>query len=278
MRLATVRTGGNTRATVLDADDRHHPLPAPSVDALLAVPGWSEIARKALDESPLAGDVSFAPVVVAPRKVICCGLNFADHIREMSRPLPDYPTLFAKFADTLIGAHDDVLVPLPAQGGVDWEAELAVVVGATLTRADEGSAARAIAGYTIANDVSMRDWQHRTSQWLQGKAWDASTPVGPVVVTPDSIDPAAGLTVHCEVDGVARQSGNTRQLVFGAPALLSYISAFTTLRPGDLILTGTPGGVGSASSPPQYCHDGSRVITEIGGIGRLDNVVRFIAV
>ncbi len=276
MRLATVRLGEGTRTTVLDADGRHHLLPAPSVDALLATPSWWETARRALDDAPVIEELTLAPLVLNPRKVICCGLNFADHITEMGRPLPEYPTLFAKYADTLTGANDDILVPPAAQGALDWEAELAVVVGATLARADCDTAARAIAGYTIANDISMRDWQHRTLQWFQGKAWDASTPVGPVLLTPDEADPVCGLTVSCTVDGELRQRASTRQLVFDPPALLAYISAFTTLRAGDLVLTGTPGGVGSAAQPPTYLRDGSRVVTNIDGIGQLDNTVRFV--
>lgn len=277
MRLATVRRAERTQATVQDADGRHHPLPAPSVEALLAIPSWAETARRALDERPLTEEFSLAPVVVNPGKVICCGLNFADHITEMGRALPEYPTLFAKYADTLIGADDDILVPPAAQEALDWEAELAVVVGATLVRADRDTAARGIAGYTIANDLSMRDWQHRTLQWFQGKAWDASTPVGPVLITPDEVDPVAGLTLRCTVDDQVRQESNTRELVFDAPSLLAYISTFTALRIGDLVLMGTPGGVGSAAKPPTYLRDGSRMVTEIENLGRLDNTVRFIA-
>ena len=276
MRLATIRLGETTRATVLDPDGGHHLLPAPSVDALLATPDWPEAARRALDDAPVGARVELAPVVTHPGKVICCGLNFTDHITEMGRPLPEYPTLFVKFPDCLIGAHDDIAVPPAAQGALDWEAELAVVVGATLRRSDRAAAAGAIAGYTVANDISMRDWQQRTAQWFQGKAWDATTPVGPVLCTPDEVDPVAGTTLSCTIDGELRQQADTRQLVFDCAALLSYISAFTTLRAGDLVLTGTPGGVGSAAKPPSYLGDGSRVVTDIDGIGRLDNTVRFL--
>ena len=153
---------------------------------------------------------------------------------------------------------------------------MAVVVGTTLCRADRDEAAGAIAGYTVANDISMRDWQHRTLQWFQGKAWDASTPVGPVLLTPDEADPVSGMTVSCTVDGELRQRASTGQLVFDSAALLAYISAFTTLRPSDLVLTGTPGGVGSAAQPPTNLRDGSRVVTKIDGIGQLDNTVRFV--
>jgi acylpyruvate hydrolase len=157
---------------------------------------------------------------------------------------------------------------------LDWEAELAVVVGSPLRRASESESATAIAGYTVANDISVRDWQNRTLQWFQGKAWDATTPVGPVLVTADELDPTAGLEVRCDVNGEPRQRGNTSTLVFGPATLLSYISQFTLLRPGDLVLTGTPGGVGMGMNPPQYLADGDVVRTEIEGIGVLQNVVR----
>ncbi|TMR35611.1 fumarylacetoacetate hydrolase family protein, partial [Nonomuraea zeae] len=184
-----------------------------------------------------------------------------------------HPTLFAKYADTLTGPAAEIR--LPAGLDVDWEAELAVVVGAEIRGASRAEAAAAIWGYTIANDVSVRDWQRRTLQWFQGKAWDRTTPVGPVVVTADELDPAAGLQVVCRVDGVERQRGDTRSLVFDAAALVAYVSTFTRLRPGDLVLTGTPGGVGMAMTPPAYLTDGAVLETEISGIGVLRNRIAF---
>ncbi|MBF4161422.1 fumarylacetoacetate hydrolase family protein [Nocardioides acrostichi] len=210
----------------------------------------------------------------APGKVICCGLNYGDHIVETGRQRPEFPTLFAKYADTLIGPDDDIELPRGLE--VDWEAELAVVVGAELRRATREQARECIGGYTVANDISVRDWQRRTLQWFQGKAWDATTPVGPVVVGPHDLDPEAGVEVICRVNGVERQRGNTATLVFDAPALLAYISTFTVLRPGDLVLTGTPGGVGMAATPPTYLADGDVVETEISGIGTLRNAVRLV--
>ena len=210
-----------------------------------------------------------------PGKVICCGLNYGDHIVEMGRELPTHPTLFAKYADTLIPDGADIV--LPAEVEVDWEAELAVVVGTEIRGADRDEAANAIGGYTVANDISVRDWQHRTLQWFQGKAWDATTPIGPVVVTPDAIDPVAGVDVVCRVNGEERQRGNTRTLVFDCAGLLAYISTFTVLRPGDVVLTGTPGGVGMGMTPPTFLADGDVVETEIPGIGTLTNTVRLTA-
>ena len=218
--------------------------------------------------------VSGTPItpLPSPTKVICCGLNYGDHITETGRELPSYPTLFEKFADTLTGPTDDVV--LPAGVEIDWEAELAVVVGRELSGASRVEAAGAILGYTVANDISVRDFQRRTLQWFQGKAWDATTPVGPVIVTADEVDPVAGLTISCTVNGTEVQRDNTRTLVFDSADLLAYISTFTVLRPGDIVLTGTPGGVGFARDPAWFLADGDIVETAIGGIGVLTNTVR----
>ncbi|MGO4256046.1 fumarylacetoacetate hydrolase family protein [Marmoricola sp. RAF53] len=205
----------------------------------------------------------------APAKVICCGLNYADHIAETGRETPAYPTLFAKYADTLTGPTDDIVVPAGCE--LDWEAELTVVIGTEVRHADRDEATAAIAGYAVANDISLRDWQRRTLQWFQGKAWDRTTPVSDTYVPAGEIDPVAGLEIVCRVNGEVRQRSSTRELVFDAAALVSYVSTFTRLSPGDLVLTGTPGGVGLGMTPPAYLADGDVVETEIEGIGRLRN-------
>ncbi|TPG14019.1 fumarylacetoacetate hydrolase family protein [Pedococcus bigeumensis] len=278
MRLATVATPDGTTRAALRRDEVWLELPAADLSELFALPDWRDLASRAASASNAGkalGEVGELPLLnplPRPTKVICCGLNFADHITEMGRDLPDFPTLFAKYADTLIGPTDEIHAP--AEVDLDWEAELAVVVGQPLRRATEEQAREAIAGYTVANDISVRDWQRRTLQWFQGKAWDATTPVGPVVVTPDEVDPEAGLELTCQVNGETLQHGNTRTLVFGAAALLAYTSQFTLLRRGDLVLTGTPGGVGMGMTPPRFLRDGDVVRTEIEGIGFLDNTIR----
>jgi acylpyruvate hydrolase len=277
MKLATLRTGADsTTAVLMTGANTYLPLPYSNVGVLLADPSWREVAT-AVATSPVwkadvvtASPASLAPLLPTAGKVICCGLNYGDHIREMGRELPEYPTLFAKYADTLAGATDTIEVH--GSDKVDWEAELAVVVGSPLFRADEQDALQAIAGYTVANDVSMRDWQNRTLQWFQGKAFDATTPVGPVMVTPDEAD--GDFDVRGYVNGELVQTGNTGTLVFGPANLLSYISHFTALRPGDLVLTGTPGGVGMGMKPPRFLQDGDVLTTEISGIGRLENRIR----
>ncbi|MFC4119011.1 fumarylacetoacetate hydrolase family protein [Nonomuraea zeae] len=264
----TEADGRTTAAVSLDGGWRR--LPAPHLSAYLAAFHDRPVAGLAGEE--IEGRHMALPLP-EPGKVICCGLNYADHIAETGRDLPAHPTLFAKYADTLTGPAAEIR--LPAGLDVDWEAELAVVVGAEIRGASRAEAAAAIWGYTIANDVSVRDWQRRTLQWFQGKAWDRTTPVGPVVVTADELDPAAGLQVVCRVDGVERQRGDTRSLVFDAAALVAYVSTFTRLRPGDLVLTGTPGGVGMAMTPPAYLTDGAVLETEISGIGVLRNRIAF---
>lgn len=275
MKLATLRTGENsTTAALAVGTETYLPLPYANVGTLLADSGWRNAVKAAVDAAPIGAVTAsadcLAPLLPAAGKVICCGLNYADHILEMGRDLPEFPTLFAKYADTLTGATDTIDVY--GSERVDWEAELAVVVGSRLFQADEAQAQAGIAGYTVANDVSMRDWQNRTLQWFQGKAFDATTPVGPVMLTSD--DAGSSFDVKGFVNGELVQSGNTATLVFGPAQLLSYISQFTVLRPGDLVLTGTPGGVGMGMKPPRFLRDGDVLTTEIAGIGSLQNIVR----
>lgn len=268
MRIGTLHeAGGATTAAALDDDGTWRRLRAADCSALVA-----DVLGANLELGDVVSGTPGLPLP-APSKVICCGLNYADHITETGRDLPSHPTLFAKYADTLVGPQDDIILP----GGldVDWEAELAVVVGAEIRNADRDEAAEAIFGYTVANDISIRDWQYRTLQWFQGKAWDRSTPVGPVIVTADSVDPTEGLAISCSVNGEEMQSASTRTLVFDAADLLAYVSTFTVLRPGDLVLTGTPGGVGVGMDPKRYLADGDVVETRIDGIGSLRNIIRF---
>src|ERR1700683_5043344 len=250
MRLATIRTEYGTTAARLDGDVLV-PLDAADVGEMLASgdegPGRQ---REGAALVPVA-EADFAPVVPRPGKVICVGLNYREHILETGRELPAYPTLFAKFADTLLGPGDDLVLPSVSER-IDWEVELGVIVGQPVYRATPEEAAAAIAGYTVINDVSMRDWQRRTLQWLQGKMFEHSTPAGPYLVTPDECGDAADLEVICEVDGEVMQQSRTSDLLFGPAEIAAYASQAITLRPGDLIATGTCGGVGDARKPTVY--------------------------
>jgi acylpyruvate hydrolase len=215
-------------------------------------------------------DADFAPVVTNPSKIICVGLNYRTHIIETGRELPEYPTLFAKFPETLMGANDDLAIPAVSEK-VDWEVELAVIIGAPVYRASAAEARTAIAGYATSNDVSMRDWQRRTLQWLAGKMFSRTTPVGPYLVTADEVDHAADLEIRCEVDGQVMQQARTSDLLFKPADVVAYVSQAITLNPGDLLLTGTTGGVGDARKPPVYLRPGQVLRTYVEGLGECVN-------
>ena len=268
MRFATLRTDHGTTAARLDGDDLI-PLDAGDVGALLAGGGLASAQPAGGQPVPVA-EADFAPVVTRPSKVICVGLNYRSHILETGRELPEYPTLFAKFADTLLGPRDDLVLP-SVSNRVDWEVELGVVIGQPVYRATPEEASAAIAGYTVINDVSMRDWQRRTLQWLAGKMFQHSTPAGPYLVTPDEVGDAADLEVRCEVDGTVMQQSRTSDLLFSPAQIVSYASQAITLQPGDLIATGTCGGVGDARKPPVYLQPGNVLRTWIEGLGECLN-------
>jgi acylpyruvate hydrolase len=270
VKLATLRIPTGTVAVRVDGDTATE-LGVPDVGRLLALPDWRERAERAAGRAHALADADYAPVVPAPGKILCVGLNYAHHIREMGRELPEYPTLFAKFTPALVGAYDDIVLP-SASDAMDWEAELAVVIGQTVRHATAEEARAAIAGYAVLNDVTARDWQYRSAQWLQGKTFEGTTPFGPVLVTADEV--TGGLDLVCEVDGEQVQAGTTADLVFDPVALVAYISTVLTLSPGDVIATGTPGGVGHARDPKRYLADGSRLVTRIQGLGECRNVCR----
>lgn len=273
VRLLTLRLDGGTRAARLDGDGAVL-LDAPDVGALLAHPDWPSTAAATgdrVDVGPDASAADLAPVVPHPAKVICVGSNYAAHVAEMRMTVPDHPTYFTKFAASLAGARDDLPLP-PESDKVDWEAELCVVVGTPGRRIPRERALEHVAGFTVLNDVSMRDWQKRTPQFLAGKAWDACTPVGPWLVTADELPPGgAGLRISCEVDGRVVQDSTTDDLIFDVATLIADASVFARLEPGDLIATGTPSGVGAGRKPPEFLRPGSVVRTSIDGIGTLTN-------
>ena len=275
MRLTTIRTGGTTRAVKLDGD-RLVDLGESDLGIFLAHEDWKLRAEavSADDAStyPLEG-ADFAPVVPQPSKVICVGHNYTNHIKEMGRELPSYPTLFPKFADSLIGANDDIVRPDETEA-FDWEVELVIVIGKQVRRADDAQAEAAIAGFTVMNDVSVRDWQFRTIEWTQGKIWDSTTPVGPFLVTPDEVGGVRpALEVTTTVDGEVMQRDDTGTLLFDPITLVKYISTITRLNPGDMIATGTPAGVGHARDPKVYLLGGESVVTAISGLGACTNKV-----
>ena len=188
MRLATIRTSAGTRAARLDGGTAIE-IDAPDVGALLVDPDWRNRAARAAGTEHDAASLDYAPLVPRPEKTICVGLNYRNHILEMGRELPEYPTLFAKYSSALIGARDNIILPR-VSSMTDWEVELAVIIGVPARHVSETDALDVIAGYSVLNDVSVRDYQNRTLQWLQGKTFESSTPLGPALVTPDECDHA----------------------------------------------------------------------------------------
>jgi acylpyruvate hydrolase len=271
MRLATIRISGTTRAVRIDGDIAVE-LDAADVGEVLARTDWPEWAGAADGASHRLVELDYAPLIVDPDKVICVGMNYRNHIAEMGREPPEHPTLFAKFRSTLIGANDDITLPAVSTD-VDWEAELAIVIGRRIRDADAASAEAAIAGFTVLNDVSVRDYQNRTPQWLQGKMFEHTTPLGPWLVTPDEA-PGPNRVISCDVNAERMQHADTADLVFDPVTLVAYISSIITLEPGDVIATGTPGGVGAARTPPRFLRDGDEVVTRIEGIGECRNICR----
>ena len=204
-------------------------------------------------------DADLAPIVPRPDKVICVGANYADHIAEMGRTPPDHPTYFAKYGRALIGPNDDiVLPPTEASTSIDWECELALVIGRPVRNASPEEALAAIAGYCALNDVSVRDWQTRTTQFVAGKTWESTTPVGPALVTTDALGDGRGLAISTTVNGVVMQQSSTGQLVFGPLEIVADLSRIMTLDPGDIITTGTPVVSAWPATRRSFCRPATR--------------------
>ena len=249
-----------------------------SMERLIAA-GEEGLARaaalaKTAPRKPLPG-AAFAPAVTAPEKILCVGLNYMSHIAEEKEARPPFPEVFGKYNNAL-AAHGET-IPLPgAAGGFDYEAELVAVIGKTACRVPEERALEYVFGYTCGNDISAREQQFRVTQWLVGKSCDGFAPVGPWIVTRDAIN-AASLEIRLWRNGALRQCDNTRNLIYGVPALVSYLSQYMTLRPGDLIFTGTCAGCITGITDENGAHPwlspGDEVVVEIEGIGRLRNVM-----
>ncbi|MBG6084511.1 fumarylacetoacetate hydrolase family protein [Zhihengliuella flava] len=279
MKFATLRRPGSsaTFAAVITDDGAHEVQGYDDVAGLLAADAETRrlACGAALEAKPApAAPGDFAPVIPHPSKIFCVGLNYRNHAAETGNELPQYPTLFTKFADTLCGAGDSIEIPAE-EHRIDWEGELAVVIGEGGRRIPASDAAAAIAGYAVANDVSMRGWQGRTSEWTQGKCWEASTPLGPYLVTADAFTPGGSLRTR--VNGEVVQQDSTGDLIFTPEELVAYCSTLVTLRPGDLILTGTPAGVALGRKDPEtgrrpWLAAGDVLETEIEGLGTQRNV------
>jgi acylpyruvate hydrolase len=269
VRFASVVHDGNQVAVAIDEDQA---LPLVGFSELGTDTPLSALLEAHLDRNtPLPLDeLRYRAVVPNPQKVICVGLNYVEHIQETGRDQSDYPVFFTKFANSLTGPFDEIPCP-PESSAIDYEGELTVVIGKPARRVSREDALSYVAGITVANDISMRDYQNKTHQWLQGKAWEACTPVGPQLVTLDEVGDLDALTLRTTVNGQVVQEASTSLMIFDVPTLVSTLSEFTTLEPGDLILTGTPSGVGMRREPPLLLGPGDVVSVELDGVGRLEN-------
>jgi 2-keto-4-pentenoate hydratase/2-oxohepta-3-ene-1,7-dioic acid hydratase in catechol pathway len=216
----------------------------------------------------------FLPPIPDPHKIICVGLNYRDHAEETGAPIPKEPVLFSKYATTLVG-HGDAIVLPPVSQKVDYEAELVIVVGKKGRHLQADTAAEYVAGYTVGHDVSARDWQLEKDQkqWLAGKTFDTFAPMGPEIVTADEVPDPHALPIRLRLNGQTLQDSNTTQMIFRVGQILAYVSQIVTLQPGDLIFTGTPPGVGIARKPQVWLKAGDVVEVEIVGLGVLRNPV-----
>ncbi|WP_448858687.1 fumarylacetoacetate hydrolase family protein [Corynebacterium propinquum] len=295
MRLASVATPDGDRyvAIVDDAESRNfldsaavtvRPLhgfsaaqtPVRNVGELLAIPGWREHLNEALIESGDPVDIATSEldtVIPWPGKIICQGLNYAEHILEMGRDLPDYPTLFTKYPEALARPYADVEVPADKAAQLDFEGELAVIIGDYANEVSPAEAKDYIAGYAVFNDYTLRDAQRRTPQWHQGKSFRASSGFGPWLTTPDEFDFSTA-SLRTYLNDELMQEAPLADQVFPPAELISFISQIYPLRPGDVIATGTPDGVGFARTPQRFIRDGETVTITIDGLGTIANTTR----
>ncbi len=247
MKLATLRRPAatdQTFAALLEGDNAFELTGFDDVGSFLGAP--EEARLDSLDYAldfgtaiPLS-TADYAPLIINPAKVYCIGLNYRNHIAEVGKQEPEFPTVFTKFASSLTGANDEIQIPAEDHR-IDWEGELAIIIGTPGRRIPEAAAGNHIAGYAVSNDVSMRGYQGRSTEWTQGKCWDAASPLGPWLVSAEDFTPGAKITTR--VNGEIVQEDSTADLVFSPAALVAYLSVFNELRPGDVILTGTPAGV-----------------------------------
>ncbi len=284
MRYMTVEHGKGTALAVVEGEEAVlvsaiDPSLPKDVGALIAAGAdaqrrAAEVAKAATGAQRVAvGSLKPALPVPAPPKIICLGLNYAGHAKEGGHPIPDYPALFLRTVSSLIPAGAPLIRPACSET-LDYEAELVIVIGKRGRHIAEEDALDYVFGYTILNDGSVREYQRKSNQWTAGKNFDATGPVGPVVVTPDELPAgASGLRISSHLNGQVMQDSNTADMIFSVPQTIALLSEIWTLEPGDLIAMGTPQGVGHARQPQVWMKHGDTIVIEIEGIGRLENPV-----
>jgi 2-keto-4-pentenoate hydratase/2-oxohepta-3-ene-1,7-dioic acid hydratase in catechol pathway len=279
MRISSFQHQGRSSYGVV-ADDglidvgRHLGDRFPTLRSVLANDALAEVSRAADGRSPDVGldAIRFLPVIPDPGKILCAGLNYEKHRLELDMPQFDHPPFFIRFADTQLGHGEPILKP-KVSDAVDFEGELALVIGRAARNVAEADALSYVAGYSCYDDVSIRDWQFHTSLMTSGKNFPATGPFGPWLVTTDEIPDPAALELTTRLNGEVVQNSPVSDLIFSVPVLLAYITTFTSLEPGDVVLTGTPGGVGFRREPPLFMKAGDVIEVEISGIGTLSNSV-----
>ena len=245
-------------------------LIAGGADAMDRVERWVATAPGGERFDPSA--MKLRAPIPRPPKIVCIGLNYRDHAEETKMAIPEVPTVFSKYATAVTGHRHPIVLPKNS-AKPDYEAELAVVIGKGGRHIPESRWREHVFGYTILNDVSARDFQMATSQWMMGKTFDSFAPMGPAIVTADEIEDPHNLNISLTLNGQAMQNSNTRHLIFDVPRLIAYLSSVFTLEPGDVISTGTPAGVGFARKPPVFLKPGDEVVVEVQGLGQLMNPV-----
>ncbi|MHB8577941.1 MAG: fumarylacetoacetate hydrolase family protein [Dehalococcoidia bacterium] len=240
---------------------------------LLAAAG-GERSRIRPDRWITVADADLLSPVARPRKIVCIGLNYRQHAEETGAQLPEHPIIFPKWDNAIAGPFEEIPLPTVSQR-VDWEAELTFVFGKTCRHVAAADAGSVIFGFTCANDVSVRDYQNHTSQWGAGKCWDKAAPLGPVIVSCDELDGVSpNLAIRGILNGEQKQDSRTNDLIFSVPELVEYITSIMTMEPGDIVLTGTPSGVGIGQRPQQFLKPGDVFEVAIEGIGSIRN--RFV--
>ncbi len=278
MRVASVETGGRTSYGILTTQgfceaDRGLRESHPDLRALLSAGSLAALPGRLSGTVTPREEIRFLPVVPNPSKILCVGVNFRPHVEEMGRTVPEHPVVFVRFANSLVG-HGEPLNRPAVSEHYDFEGELAVVIGKRARYVKAADAADVIAGYCPFFDGSVRDWQRHTTQFTAGKNFPASGAAGPALVTPDEVTDLESVQLTTAVNGELMQRGRISELIFGIPELIEYCSAFTELEPGDVIATGTPGGVGAAQKPPRWLVPGDTVSVDLGVLGCLENTVQ----
>lgn len=277
LRLGALRGSAGGREDVVDLNLADPDLPTGMRHFLEAGEPAAARAAAALREPPPAAilerdAVALRAAVPNPRKIVCIGLNYRDHAAETRQALPEVPTVFAKYPNVLIGAGEAIVIP-PGTEQVDYEAELAFVIGRRGRYIPEANAMEHVAGYACFNDVTARDVQRRTPQWTLGKSFDTFGPLGPALVTADEVPDPQALAIRLTVGGDTLQDSSTSGMIFPVPRLVAYLSEVMTLEPGDVVVTGTPAGVGFVRTPPRFLRAGETVRVEIERVGVLENPV-----